>query len=197
MVHELRWDGKQRDKKMLQQFLPVLDSADEVVAQNGDQFDIKVIRTRCLLNDIPMAPKYTTVDTLKQMKSQFRLASNRLDYAGEKLLGKGKRAAGQKLWEDIIERNDPKAMRKMILYCKTDVRILEGVADRIRPYCVPKTSIAEYPRDCPECGGLCYKRGGYTSVSGVFSVNLVCTECGVKHTVGGRKYAKNKKFATA
>jgi len=45
-VHSLKWDEKQNDKQILKQFIKIIDSADEVVGHNGDNFDIKWIRTR-------------------------------------------------------------------------------------------------------------------------------------------------------
>jgi hypothetical protein len=193
-IHELHWDARQNDKAMLKKFVTVLDSADEIVAHNLDAFDIKVIRGRCLLNRVPMLPNYPTVDTLKQMRAKFRLPSNRLDYAGEELIGEGKRKAGQALWENIIERKCEKSMRAMIRYCKTDVKILEGVADRIRPYCEPKTSIADFPRDCPECGGYCTKHQTRTRAKGNIAYSLICTSCGGSHTVTKAAYDRNKRF---
>ena len=53
-VHHLTWDHNQNDKVMLQQFLKVLNEADEIVGQNHEDFDIKWLRTRCLYHQIPI-----------------------------------------------------------------------------------------------------------------------------------------------
>ena len=40
-VHSLEWDSKQSDKAMLKKFLKVMAQANEIVAHNGDRFDMK------------------------------------------------------------------------------------------------------------------------------------------------------------
>jgi DNA polymerase elongation subunit (family B) len=61
-VQAFTWDKKQSDKKMLQDFIKVVDTADELVGHNGDKFDLSWIRTRCLFHGIQMFPNYTTID---------------------------------------------------------------------------------------------------------------------------------------
>jgi DNA polymerase elongation subunit (family B) len=46
-VHFLKWDENQCDKKMLTEFVSVIEEADEVIGHNGDRFDIPWLRTRC------------------------------------------------------------------------------------------------------------------------------------------------------
>jgi len=81
-VYHLTWDSKQNDKKMLQDFVKVLDSADEIVGHNSDKFDIKWIRTRCLFHNVGMMPDYSSLDTLKEARKGFLFPSNRLDAIG-------------------------------------------------------------------------------------------------------------------
>jgi len=42
-VHNLTWDKNQCDKKLLKDFVKILNQADEIVAHNGDRFDIKKV----------------------------------------------------------------------------------------------------------------------------------------------------------
>src|SRR5687767_10183919 len=63
-IHSLQWDGKQCDKKLLEKFIKVANSATELVGHNGDKFDLSWIRTRCLFHQIPCFPTYVTIDTL-------------------------------------------------------------------------------------------------------------------------------------
>ena len=63
-VHSLQWN-KGNDKQMLIDFIKILNSADEIVGQNSDRFDMKWVRTRCLYHGILMFPSYQTVDTMK------------------------------------------------------------------------------------------------------------------------------------
>ncbi len=68
----LTWDAKQCDKKMLERFVKIANTADELVGHNGDKFDLAWIRTRCLYHGIEMFPNYTTIDTLKVARSKFK-----------------------------------------------------------------------------------------------------------------------------
>jgi DNA polymerase elongation subunit (family B) len=123
-VHSLHWDKKQCDKKLLQEFIKVANQADELVGHNGDKFDLPWIRTRCLYHRVDLFPKYVTIDTLKLSRRQFRFNSNRLDYIAS-YLGIGKKIKTDfNLWKDIVLNKCDKSMKKMIDYCKQDVKLL-------------------------------------------------------------------------
>jgi uncharacterized protein YprB with RNaseH-like and TPR domain len=133
-LYSLKWD-KGCDKGMLQKFAKVADSADELIAQNGDNFDIKWLRTRCLYHDIPISPKFNSIDTLKMARSNFRFNANRLDYMGKFLGYGGKIKTDYDMWKDILLKNDCRAMTLMVDYCKEDVCLLEKVYHRLQKYC--------------------------------------------------------------
>ncbi len=44
-THVLSWDENQDDKVMLEKFILIANSADELVGHNGDRFDLPWIRT--------------------------------------------------------------------------------------------------------------------------------------------------------
>jgi RNase H-like protein len=136
-THSLEWkDGC--DKDLLIEFAKVIDSADEVLTQNGDAFDIKWLRARCIYHGIPVTSKFNSIDTLKMARSGFKFNSNKLDYMG-KFLGLGQKIKTEYgLWKDITLKNCPVAMKKMVKYCKRDVILLEDVYSKLQPYCVPK-----------------------------------------------------------
>ena len=64
-VGALSWDKEQGDMAMLSRFADIAGEADEMVAHNGDSFDLGWFKTRCLLHGIQTFPEYKTVDTLK------------------------------------------------------------------------------------------------------------------------------------
>jgi len=63
-VHTLDWGEKQDDKELIRKFIKILGEADEIVAHNGDRFDIKQLRTRAIQLGLLMYPNYRTNDTL-------------------------------------------------------------------------------------------------------------------------------------
>jgi len=133
-VYSLKWN-KGCDKEMIQRFAKVADSADELIAQNGDNFDIKWLRTRCIYHNIPISPKFNSIDTLKMARQGFRFNANRLDYMGKFLGYGGKVETNYDMWKDILLQNDAKQMNLMVDYCKEDVILLEKVYNRLQQYC--------------------------------------------------------------
>lgn len=188
-VHYLHWD-KGNDKQMLEQFVKVLDSADEIIGHNSDKFDLKWLRARCLYHRIPMFPFYQTVDTLK-LAREFYLNSKRLDYMGQFLgLGKKLDTGGLDLWKSIVEVNDPKAMDLMIKYCKQDVKLLEQVFNEINPYTKAKMHVGVLlghdKCSCPNCGSeRSFNRGFRYLASGGKRRVMRCMDCGKGYTLAG------------
>ena len=186
-VYYLQWDKKQCDKKLLQDFINVANTADELVGHNGDKFDLSWIRTRCLFHNIQMFPSYNTIDTLKVARSKFRFNSNRLDYIG-KFLGLGqKNHTNFDLWKDIMLKNDKTAMNTMIDYCIQDVVLLEKVHKALNNHIPAKTHygviFGQDKGSCPECGSddLIINNRRVTA-SGIKKIQFICKTCNKIHS---------------
>lgn len=194
----LTWDKKQSDKKMLQEFLKVANSADELIAHNGDKFDLTFIRTRCLYHKLDMFPKYITIDTLKIARSKFRFNSNKLNYIAQ-FLGIGQKIHTDfNLWKTILMDNNQKSLDKMVKYCKMDVKLLEKVYDKLRNHIEPKTHFGViFNQDrgsCRECGSDEFKISKYRLLaSGIKQVQLQCQTCGKYQSINERNERKNCK----
>lgn len=192
-VHSLSWD-KGDDEKMLRKFVDVINDADEVIGHNSDKFDVKWVRTRCIFHGIYMDHNIKSIDTLKAARGKFKFNSNKLDYIG-KYLGMGQKmdTGGFSLWKDIVLKNDRKALKKMVDYCKQDVILLEGIFKKINPYIPVKTNAAiMYDRDiihCPEClsGKVCVNKRRI-SAAGLISYGMQCKDCGKYFGVSESKY---------
>lgn len=186
-VHSIHWDAKQSDKKMLEHFVKVASEADELVAHNGDKFDLAWIRTRCLFHQIDMFPNYVTIDTLKVSRSKFRFNSNKLDYIG-KFLGIGKKIKTDfNLWKDILLYKDKVAMSKMIKYCIQDVILLEKVYKKLSNHIIAKTHFGViFGQDrgsCPECGSDELIRSHRRALaSGIIKIQYKCRTCNKYHS---------------
>lgn len=195
-IYHLQWDSKQNDKAMLKKFLKIASTAQELVGHNGDNFDLKWIRTRCFYHGVPMMPEYTTIDTLKEARKGFRFNSNKLDYISKYSGGAGKNHTSFDLWRDICLKKCHKSMKIMTDYCKVDVLRLEEVFTRMQKYIKPKSSIADYKCDCPECGSENIAlRSNKISAAGVKYKQVQCQDCGTyfKLSETADKAAKNKK----
>ena len=192
-VHSLSWN-KGDDKQMMKDFAKVLNSADEVIGHNSDNFDIKWFRTRCLLHNIDVLPDIQSIDTLKLSRKGFRFNSNKLDYIA-KFLGFGGKLStgGFQLWLDIITNNNPKSMDLMVEYCQKDVVLLEKVYNRIKNYTTHKTHRGVFNGglrcDCPECSGSNTTFNGFRITStGIRKRRMKCTDCGKHFTISEKAY---------
>jgi len=188
-VYALQWDAKQNDKRMLEQFVKVANTANELVGHNGDKFDLAWIRTRCLFHGIDMFPNYQTIDTLKVARSKFRFQSNRLNYIAEFLGLGGKIKTEFNLWKDILLNKDKVAMEKMIKYCKKDVSLLEEVYKLLGNHIAPKTHygvvFGEDRGSCPECGAGSedlIKNNTVVTASGLTRIQYKCKVCNKFHS---------------
>lgn len=198
-VKNLTWDKNKCDKQMLVDFIKIMNEADECIAHNGDRFDIKKIRTRCIYHRIPMFPKYRTLDTLKKAKSGFNFNSNRLDYIA-KFLGVGAKLdhEGFDMWVKCLQ-GDKKALKDMVKYCDMDIIILEDVYLTLQSYIKPNTHAGvingNMKYSCPTCGNdedITLLKNDVTE-KGTISRVMECNSCGHNYNISNASY---KNFIT-
>lgn len=171
-VQAQEWDyrNKSRDKKLLKDFSKIYSQADEVVAQNGKNFDIKWLRTRILINDLAPLPPVKIYDTLTHNRSNFNFNSNKLDYISKVLGGKGKETMHFQDWIDVMNGNQKK-LDKMVSYCMDDVLELEHIEQKTRkhvPGKVSKMILDRYDGKCGLCSGRLIKQGSFHTEVGKY-----------------------------
>lgn len=193
-VHTLVWDKRQDDAKLILDFIQVIKHADEIVAHNGDKFDMKELRTRALLTDNLMFPVYRTLDTLKKARQYFRFASNKLDYIG-KVLNVGRKLdhEGMQLWIDICEHKKKSALDKMLEYCKQDVILLEDVYAVMSPYIYHNTNFAVLQGKpkwyCPECASNDVQLSHTDATAmGIIRRHMKCNNCRKFFKISNKTY---------
>jgi len=181
-VKNLRWDKNKCDKQMLIDFINIMNEADECIAHNGDRFDIKKIRTRCLFHRIPMFPKYRSLDTLKKAKSGFNFNSNRLDYIA-KFLGVGAKLEhdGFDMWVKCVN-GDETALDKMVEYCDMDIIVLQDVFHAMQNYILNNTHTGTHNNklkcSCPNCSSndISLLKNAFTA-KGTIKRVIQCNTC--------------------
>ena len=154
-VHNLSWKNK-CDKKLLEKFIKIANKADELIAHNGDRYDIKICRTRAIYHRLPMFPKYRTLDTLKKSRGAFKFPSNRLNDIGHYLgIGEKYKHEGFSMWRKCMEGDD-KALKEMLKYCDIDVILLEDIYHAVQPYITNNCHVGVlnggHKFSCPNCG---------------------------------------------
>jgi DNA polymerase elongation subunit (family B) len=199
-VHSLEWDNGD-DKKMIEEFIDILSIADETVAHNGDNFDIKFFNSRVIYHNLVPQRPCNSVDTLKLARKKFRFNSNRLDYLGKYLFEDGKIHTSFDLWKDILLKNCEKAMRKMVKYCKKDVLLLEKVYQKLCNYDEHKTHVGMLNGydgwSCPECASIDVIRDGIRVMKASKKYRMRCKCCGRVYQISQaniNKFYEYRKF---
>lgn len=194
-VTVLTWN-KGCDKDLVKQFVDIMAEADELVGHNVDRFDTKFIMGRALKHGISVLPKYQSTDTLKLAKKHFMLNSNKLDYIAQYLnIGHKVRHRGMEMWDDIILRNDPKALEEMCEYNVHDVFLTEKVYKALMNYSLPKVNHASKQtgdkHTCPQCGSEeAVLTKTYISNSGTKTRLMSCNSCSTHFTINNTNYEK-------
>lgn len=194
-VHTIIWDQNQNDKQLLKKFIKILGEADEIVAHNGDRFDIKEIRTRAIQEGLLMFPHYRSFDTLKKARKYFNFHSNKLDYLGEIFqVGRKLDHEGIELW-DQVESGNAQALKKMVQYCEQDVLLLEDVFHFLSPYVDHNTNYAVLLKkekyNCPHCAGENVEfHHTDTTPKGWVHRWMKCKGCKKQYKISNKSYQK-------
>jgi len=198
-IHNLNWSQDQCDKKMLQDFVKVLNKADEIIGHNSDRFDEKWLRTRAVFHRIPMLPKYRSLDTLKKARSGFNFPSNKLDEIG-KYLGVGRKIENEKdLWGKVWRMNDRKALKRMVKYCDQDVILLEDVFFVMNSYIFNNNNFTVLKGgdkwQCPDCSSVHTELiKVQTTAAGTVKRLMECNSCEKNYFINTTSYTDFLQF---
>jgi len=175
------------DASLLKAILPILDEADEIVAHNGNHFDLPWIRTRCLFHGIPCNWDYRSLDTLAEARRRLYLNSNKLDYISRYVGRQGKIKTDFDLWKRVLD-GQYNALQEMIRYCRQDVLELEQVFQKLAPYIAARThrGVAEGGSkwQCPHCGSAqVLVNKTRTTAFGIQRKVMKCRKCTRYYTI--------------
>ena len=143
------------DRHVVETLHAIMQTADVIIAHNGDGFDKRYLDTRSLQLGLDPLPPITSIDTYKIAKQKFLFNSNSLNYIA-KYLGLGEKIQTSKgLWLRVLN-GDAKAIVDMEIYNRQDVVLLEAVFNRLRPYCPAHVNRELFGvadgLACPRCG---------------------------------------------
>ena len=143
------------DERIVKELWKLFDEADITVAHNLIRFDNRKSNARFLKWGLNLPSPYKMIDTLQQSRKMFALTSNRLDYIATFLGLEGKLENTKGLWHRVMN-GDTEAMKQMVEYNEQDVKLLEEVYLKLRPYFRGAQNIGIYVADdvatCPTCG---------------------------------------------
>lgn len=160
----------------------VLDSADITIAHNGGSFDDKMANRFFVLEGLTPPSPRKTIDTKREAKRWFRFESNKLDDLGD-FLGLGrKETVGYADLEDDFMSDKPskKTIKLMRKYNDQDVRLLEAVYLRLRPFMSSHPNLGDVDGIdgvCPKCGSNNLHKRGFNNRRSGSVQRYQCQSC--------------------
>jgi DNA polymerase elongation subunit (family B) len=170
---------KHNDKELVGDLFRVLDSADIIVAHNGDAFDIKKINARLAVHGFPPPSPFKTIDTLKLARRTFKFDSNKLDNIG-RYIGCGRKIqhSGADLWRECIKGSN-KSWIVMRKYNAHDVKLLHSVYQRLKPWAKSHDlRVYSGAHGCPTCLSTNIQRRGVSIARTRRYQRYHCQSCG-------------------
>ena len=110
------------DKRCLEKLFALMDESDYIVGHNARAFDIKKINTRFLHNKMGAPLESKVIDTLPLARKIFKEDSNALEHWSMILGGTAKDDMRMEDWKRICNNGDEASLRKMVRYCRGDIR---------------------------------------------------------------------------
>lgn len=169
------------DKALCEDLWKLLDEADVVIAHNGDQFDIKKMNARFIVNGLKPPTPFVSIDTKKVAKKYFNFDSNKLNDLGVILgLGEKEDTGGIELWKQCIN-GDMDAWKTMKKYNKQDVLLLEKVYLHMRPWMTNHPNmnlLGDTNHSCPNCASAHMQKRGTGRTRTTVYQRYQCQDCG-------------------
>lgn len=170
-------DWEHGHEAMLKEIWIMMNEADAVLTYNGDKFDLPKLQGEFLLYGFGPTPPLTSIDVVKAVR-KFGFFVNRLAFIGP-FLGVGAKVKheGFDLWVKVMQ-GDVRAQRKMAKYCKQDVRLLEKLYLKVRPFIKNHPHMGEKKQACGACGSNHVHSRGYRRTKNFKIQRLQCQDCG-------------------
>lgn len=177
----------ENDKLLLRKLWDLLDEADIVITQNGQNFDAPKLNARLIEHGMNPPSPYRHLDTYQIVRRVAKFTSNKLEYLTEKLCTKYKKLShkefpGFSLWTECLKGNK-KAWDAMKKYNIHDVLSTEEFYMKIRawvPDNMPNAFIITDPsKECGRCGtvGKMHSRGERVTNKAIYA-RYQCQKCG-------------------
>lgn len=172
--------GRLDDLEIVKDIWNLIDEAELVVAQNGRDFDCRVMNARFLFHNLPPPSTYRLIDPKTEAKKIMRVPSNSLDdlcdYFG---IGRKMEHEGFPLWTRCMA-GDPNAWAKMKRYNAKDVVLMEKLYLKLRPYMKTHPNLSMYcdGQTCPKCGSHKLQKRGFQMTNSSKYIRYQCQENG-------------------
>lgn len=169
------------DKSILGGIWTLLNEAQIVITQNGNEFDLKRLNTQFLINGFPKPMYYKSVDTYKVLTENFAFTYNKLDWVAD-VLGIGRKVQTNFHWWKECADGKVDYIRKMLEYNHHDVALTEELYLKLRPWISNHPNLNLFSlvnvHTCPNCGNSHVTWDGlYQTPLGLYKA-FRCQKCG-------------------
>jgi DNA polymerase elongation subunit (family B) len=185
-------DERNGRKRMIRRMHKLMTDADIVVTYNGLKFDIPMLNNEFVKYDLDPIPPQKHIDLYRVARGRFKLASNKLEFVAKFLkVGNKIKNEGFELWIKVLA-GEEKAWRDMMEYNIGDVKLLERVYTKLRPWVKnhPDVGVANSAVHCASCGSARVQRRGSRRTKYFSITRLHCQHCGA-WSDGEKKKVKN------
>lgn len=179
------WDSVE---DMVRRAHEIYDAADYIVTYNGARFDNKHLRAAWCELGLPPPSPWRDIDLYKTV-GKFQWPSRKLAFVCERLgLDHKTDPGGFGTWDQIIRgegKEQESARRRMVKYCKNDVRITTQLFDRLLPWVdgLNLPLISDFPDSdnvlrCTRCASSAVQSRGWAYTTTYRYRRYCCTDCG-------------------
>lgn len=164
---------------MLKAARDLIEEADAIVTKNGEKFDLPTLNNELAKANIPPPPPTTHIDLEKVARKNFRFLCNKLEFIAQYFgVGKKVQHEGFPLWRKCLEGHEP-SQRKMVRYCKGDVRVTERVYKKMRAFMPNHPHMGFTPKkQCGACGSHHVHVSKWRRTRTMRIQQLHCQSCG-------------------
>lgn len=171
----------QNDKLLVMELHKILSTADILLGQNSDKFDVRMANYFFLLCDLEPIPPVKYIDTKKIASRYFKFMNNTLDNLGEEMGYGGKtEITYANLWVPAFLEGDKKSWKLMDIYCKNDVDQTTKIYLKMRGFMHQHPSLSRISGEessCPRCGGYDFRIKAYRTTNTSRYHQYQCNNC--------------------
>lgn len=185
IVYEDASGDPRDDTHLVYSLWQIMHDYDFLIAQNGKRFDMRKMRARMILRDLPPPSPVQVIDTMLMARQVAAFTSNKLEwlttYLSSEKKSSHKAFPGFELWSECLADN-PKAWAAMRKYNIPDVTSMEQVYLRLRPWAAGHPNVAAYTASdviaCPKCGSHNVEQDGVSRTNTSEYNRYRCNDCG-------------------
>lgn len=171
------------DSRIVRHLWELVNEADIICAYNGKKADVKWMNSRFIVHNLHPPKPYFIIDPCETVRKHFGFSSNKLDALAGYFNIPHKMETSFQLWKDCLA-GDSISLTYMSTYCSQDIKILEEVYLKLRPWIKNHPNIGNIENTQEECCSFCSSKNidpiknkyYYTSV-GKYPIYR-CKECG-------------------